>query len=107
MLIKCILNSSRDTHYGMGFYCTDTKRFTVLKGSRIKLIASNTRLVYAATNARGDRSIVDADGVVLCDVEFQTPSAAAQFITGRSCNGHSAWRPDNKRSLKEFLKKEL
>jgi hypothetical protein len=41
----------------------------------------------------------------LVDVKFTSPSSAAQFVTGRSVNGYVAWRPDDKMSLKEYLKK--
>lgn len=54
---------------------------------------------------RHNNTIVNEDGELLSDVTFNSLTAAAQFVTGRSVNGYIAWRPNDKMSMKEYLNK--
>jgi len=103
--VHVILKSKKNTHYAEGNY--ENGKVTVLKGSRIFL--SNAEYMNAESSVfvlREDRTLVDADGVVLRDITFESPTTAAIFVTGRSVNGYIAWRPDDKMSLKAYLTKE-
>ena len=44
----------------------------------------------------------DDIGLVLEDVRFDSPSAAGQFVTGRSCNGWLAWKSGDGRSISNY-----
>lgn len=100
--MKIILKSRKNEHYAEADYIEG--KVKILKGSRI-----NKRLVYEkmaseAKKAREDSTIVDDNGIVIEDIMFNSPSTAAQFVTGRSTNGYISWRPDDKVTLKAFLK---
>ena len=41
--------------------------------------------------------------VVIKDVVFNSPSTAANFVTGYSTNGLTAWRDETGKMLKEFV----
>ena len=99
-----ILKSKKDTHFAKGEY--DGKGIVVLCGSKINMVDSFDKIPKDVYNMRNSRKIVNKDGVVLKDIEFNSPTSAAIFVTGRSVNGYIAWRPDDKMSLKEYLKKQ-
>lgn len=48
-----------------------------------------------AKKYREDRNIVDENGNILVDCEFNSPSTAAQFVNGNISNGHRVWKVDN------------
>lgn len=48
------------------------------------------------------RAYVSDDGTVTEDVQFDSPSSAGSFVTGRSCNGWTAWRTKNSKQISEF-----
>lgn len=101
--LHVIIKSKKKTHYAEGYY--ENGKVTVLKGGHI--CTSNAAYMNADTAVfalRDDRTAVDAKGVILKDITFDSPTAAAIFITGRSVNGYIAWRPDDKMSLKNYLK---
>ena len=99
--MKLYLNSKQGTHSAIADY--DGEKVTVLKGSKINLVVKYPELSPYIIQMRNDESIVSADGTVLKDVTFNSPTAAAKFVTGRSANGYIAWRPDNNMSLKEYI----
>ena len=101
--MKVILKSKKDTHYAVGEY--DGQRVTILPDSKI-----NTTLSYAAMSEkikliRNNPEYVSAEGLILKEIEFGSPSTAAQFVTGRSVNGYISWRIDDKISLKDYREK--
>ena len=51
---------------------------------------------------REDPSIVK-DGIVIKECEFDSPSTAAQFITGGSRNGYDTWKVRKGYSLGNYL----
>ena len=59
-----------------------------------------------AKTLRADRTCVSPEGVILKDCEFNSPSTAAQFVTGRSTNGYEAWKVENKVSLGKYLQEK-
>ena len=98
--MKVILKSRNDTHYASGIY--DGTTLTVLKGSKINPFLKFDAMPQAIISLRNDVEYVDKTGVTKKDIEFNSPTSAAQFITGRSVNGYIAWRIDDKISLKEY-----
>ena len=101
--MKVILKSKKDTHYAVGEY--DGQRVTILPDSKI-----NTTLSYAAMSEkikliRNNPEYVSAEGIILKEIEFGSPSTAAQFVTGRSVNGYISWRIDDKISLEDYREK--
>lgn len=79
---------------------------TVLKGS----IVSST--VAHSEKFRGAKSIENSrkeyvDGVTVTkDVSFKSSSTAANFVTGVSTNGLTAWKTESGETLKSVLNRE-
>ena len=102
--MKLYLNSKRKTHSAVADY--DGKIVTVLKDSIISKDITYSKLPKYILEKRNDASVVSSKGKVLQSVSFDSPTAAAQFVTGRSVNGYIAWRPDNAKSLKQYLEEK-
>lgn len=102
--MKLVLQSRKKEHYAEADYSAG--KIIVLKGSKINKNMKYPRMSFEARRAREDSSIVDDDGIVTRDIEFSSPSTAAQFVTGRSVNGYISWRTNNDMSLKEYLMNE-
>ena len=100
MEVRVELRSRNEMYFANGIF-VDSKKFIVCKGSIVNLktdsIVSKVVMKY-----RNDEEIVDANGCVLKDCEFGSPSIAAQFVTGSSTNGYVAWKVE-KISLKNYL----
>jgi len=99
--MKLYLNSRNGTHSATAEYSDNG--ITVLAGSQINMELLYPKMPPLVREKRDDRTIVTADGKLLVDVTFDTPTSAAQFVTGRSVNGYIVWRPDNMMSLKQYL----
>ena len=78
--------------------------YVVLKGSSISLSATDT-IGDKIVNARNEANI-DVNGVLLDDVFFATPSAAAAFVIGNSSNGWVEWKTEDGRTLAEIKPKQ-
>lgn len=104
-MINVVLNSRSGTHCADGVF--DNNTVTVKRGSRICLVDAYADMPQMVKEKRHDSILVGNDGVLKQDIIFDSPTAAAQFVTGRSVNGYIAWRPENKMSLKEYLKHGL
>lgn len=52
---------------------------------------------------KGDIALENGKYILKIDLEFDTPSAAATFILGRSANGFAEWKDDRCRTLNEIL----
>lgn len=99
--MRLFLNSRKGTHSAIAEY--DKDEIVVLEGSKINMKLVYPKMPSHIKEMREDRSVVSSDGKVLTNVVFDTPTSAAQFVTGRSANGYIVWRPDNKMSLKQYL----
>ncbi len=100
--MKVILKSQLKTHYAFGEY--DGTGITVLSGSQINTLDKYPKMPNGIRQLRHDLNCVTKEGLVLNDIHFSTPSAAAIFVTGRSSNGYIAWRVEDKISLREYLR---
>ena len=85
-------------------YDVETKTFKVLKGSVVSLEVSHSERFRGAASIIKQRSNgVVKNGKVTQDVEFKSPSTAANFVTGASTNGMTAWKDKSGKTLKELL----
>lgn len=101
--MKAVLNSRKELHFAEALI--EGKATTVLKGAKININSSFPKMVRSVVALREDRSTVSAEGILLHDVTFDSPSTAAQFVTGRSVNGYIVWRPNDEMPLREYLKR--
>lgn len=66
-------------------------KLTVLKDSCICPVG-NRCLPEDVVKFRNDNRIVDGNHHIICDVEFSSPSFAADFVTGNVSNGRRVWK---------------
>ncbi len=103
---KSVFHTRKNGVSAKGRYDKETGRFTVLAGSEIALdkpIIKNQSAMAARKQLFGDAR----DRVVLVDdLEFASPSAAAVFALGGSQNGWTEWADDEGRTLSDIYRKE-
>lgn len=87
-------------------YDTTTGIMTVLKGSRVSDSISRSEKFRGVKSIEKSRVNYVEESVVLRDALFKSPSTAANFVTGTSTNGKTAWRDYKGRRLKEILETE-
>ena len=86
-----------------GEYNLSTKELVVLKGSKISdNIAYSEKFRGAKTIERNRSNVVDGC-IVLNDISFKSASTAANFVTGSSTNGLTAWKDEAGRKLKDII----
>ena len=79
----------------------DGASLTVLKGSRVSNVTTYGSQRDTLINKKCRK---DGDNLILItDVVFQTPTAAANFCTGGSVNGWDFWKDSSKRPLKAIV----
>lgn len=79
----------------------------VYKGSKIAPYNMKSKLDTIIENKRNDANVVDSDYVVINDIEFSSPSLAAQFVTGYICNGLRIWKTEDGNNLKKLYHERL
>lgn len=82
-------------------------KVVVKKGSKINL--NSTELFnppIGVKETRGDREKVDANGILLQNIEFSSLSTAATFVTGRVSNGMICWKTKDGEYVRKTLKPE-
>ncbi|MBQ7196262.1 MAG: DUF4357 domain-containing protein [Synergistaceae bacterium] len=88
-------------------FVTDADKFRVTRGSQLspKEITQSCPQNVKKFLEEYDSEIVD--GVLLVDVDFKSPSAAASFVTKMSIDGKSAWKTANGIAYSSFLEKNV
>lgn len=82
-----------------------TEGFVVFAGSYISPLDGDT--ISETIRERRKKVVLDADGKLIEDILFTSPSSAANFITGKSSNGLTSWRDKNGNTLKSLEEKDL
>lgn len=77
--------------------------FTVLKGSTVSENIAYTEKFRGSKSIEKSRTGTVKDGVVVKDVVFKSSSTAANFVTGSSTNGLTAWKNKEGITLKDIL----
>ena len=78
---------------------------TVLKNSRINNKNNpNFKPSETIKSKIEDKTLVDNNGVVLKDIEFNSLSTAATFVAGRISNGMITWKTDDGKYVRYTLK---
>lgn len=81
--------------------------FVLLKGSKISSeISSNSGEAILAQREKYKKDI-DENNVVISDILFKSPSAAAKFVSGNSVSGMLSWKTKEGKTLGEIIKNEL
>ena len=76
----------------------------ILKGSRINTKNSDGfKPSEKVATLRSDKSKVDNGGYLHQDVEFDTLSTAATFVTGRIANGMIVWKTEDGKYVRHTI----
>lgn len=87
----------------MANYDIENKCFTVLKGSAVsESIAHSEKFRGAKSIEKARLGVLDGTKLIQ-DVLFKSSSTVANFVTGASANGLTAWKTKDGRTLKEVL----
>ena len=84
-------------------YLDASGEMVVLRGSKISenISGGKFRSARSVENRRSEDNVKDF--VVIKDMLFKSPSAAANFVTGSSTNGLVAWKTIDGKTLKSYL----
>lgn len=82
----------------------DGKCMTVMSGKISEDFAAHIQGGKKAKSYRENSEYVNEDREIIKPCVFNSPSTAAQFVTGRSINGYVAWKVEKKKSLSDYLK---
>jgi hypothetical protein len=88
-------------------YDMHSKKLVILQGSKISDTISYTKKFRGANSIEKNRVNVVDGCVVRENIEFKSASTAANFITGSSTNGLTAWKDEAGRKLKDILADEV
>ena len=100
--IQVIMRSTKKGYFAHGVF--DGSGLTVLKGSKV---CEDVRSSYRDSQAFTRANYIGADGITLKDLYFKSPSAASNFVCGRSANGWVEWVTPDGRKLGEFRGMDL
>lgn len=89
------LSEKTGKYHAVGVF--DGAGVTVLANSRI-----NTFVTLKNDSFTEQRKMINSAGVLQCDLFFKSPSAAAQFVSGRSANGWVEWRTAEGDKLEKY-----
>lgn len=106
MEIEINIKSRNSRAHAQAIY--DGKQVKVKIGGIIsESFAEHIKGGKSAKNYRESREYVTAEGNIIKECVFSSPSTAAQFVTGRSTNGYSAWKVEKTgQTLGEYLKEQ-
>lgn len=80
-----------------------SKAITVLKGSVLSGTVAHTEKFRGAKSIEKSREGVLNGNILQKDVGFKSASTAANFVTGSSTNGLTAWKDKDGRTIKEIV----
>lgn len=87
-------------------YDVETNKVTIKKGSILSKDVVHTGTFRSARSVEKKRQGIVENNVLRTDVTFNSPSTAANFVTGASTNGLLAWKNAEGMSLKELKNAE-
>ncbi len=101
--MKLYLKRKNGTVDAAGEYDPETKRMTVLAGSKVSETIAYSDKFRGAKTIEKYRKEYTENRIVKNNVEFNSSSTAANFVTGSSTNGLTAWKNEDGVSLKQLL----
>ena len=101
--MRVILKRKNTRIDAFGDFNPDTRELTVLQGSSVSDTINRSEKFRGANTIEKSRANTVVDGRTIVDVRFKSPSTAANFVTGASTNGLTAWKTEDGKSLKEIL----
>lgn len=101
--MKVYLIRERSGIKATGEFDPATRAVTVLKGSVLSDSIAHTEKFRGTKSIEKSREGVLKGSVLQKDVAFKSASTAANFVTGSSTNGLTAWKNKNGKTIKEII----
>ena len=76
--------------------------FVILRGSKISEECAKSAPNWVRELRKKNAQFIQSDGVISKDLLFNSPSAAASFVSGGSSNGLIAWKTEDGKTLKDL-----
>ena len=102
--MKLYIKRKNKTIEAVAEYDLENGSVTVLKGSTVSATIAYSEKFRGAKSIEKRRSEYVENGIVIKDVYFKSASTAANFVTGSSTNGLTAWKSENGNTLQCILK---
>ncbi|MEI6132403.1 MAG: DUF4357 domain-containing protein [Bacillota bacterium] len=102
--MKVYLEGIKSGIKAVGMYNVETKELIVLKGSVVSETVSFSETFRGISRIVKKRQENVTDRIVMKNVLFKSSSTAANFITGCSTNGLTAWKTELGLKLREVIK---
>ena len=100
-----IFTKSRDKALYFANAKYENGKVTILKGSKVnRLTSPGFKPPKLISDLRADDSLFDDEGILLSDIQFNSLSTAATFVTGRIANGMIVWKTENSKCIRYSLK---
>lgn len=101
--MKVFLIRERSGVKATGEFDPTTKALTVLKGSILSETVAHTEKFRGAKSIEKSREGVLKGNVLQIDVPFKSASTSANFVTGSSTNGLTAWKDRSGKTIKDII----
>lgn len=102
--MKLYIERKNKTIEAVAEYNLENSSVTVLKGSTVSANIAYSEKFRGAKSIEKSRSKYVENGIVIKDAYFKSASTAANFVTGSSTNGLTAWKSENGKTLQCILK---
>lgn len=101
--MKVFIKRAKSNVDATGEFDLESGMLTVLAGSKLcERIAFSDKFRGAKTIEKNREGVV-VGGVLKKDISFKSASTAANFVTGSSTNGLTAWKTENGEKLKDVI----
>ena len=104
--MKVFIKRAKTNVDATGEYNIENGHLTVMEGSKLSERISYSDKFRGARTIERNREGVVFNGVLKQNIEFKSASTAANFVTGSSTNGLTAWKTENGTKLKDILSAE-
>lgn len=101
--MKVFLVRERSGVNATGEFDPATGAVTVLKGSILSATVAHTEKFRGAKSIEKSREGVMDGNILQRNVPFKSASTSANFVTGSSTNGLTAWKDKNGKTIKEII----
>ena len=101
--MNVVLTNRAKTFSAKGIYEAATKTFIVKAGSKVSADIAYSPTFRGSKIIQRLRAQYVVNGITKEDVSFNSPSTAANFVTGRSSNGMILWKTEDGMTLKNAL----
>lgn len=103
--MKVIYKSKKRDCYAEGEFNLEDNTLTIKKGAKISSRLDEKFRISKEAQKRDNKKIIK-NNILQEDIQFKSPSVAAQFVSGSSLNGLIVWKTEKKEPLKNVIKGE-